>query len=173
MAKALEVIHWKGADTSLWMPYVPAIKVTRGHLVFIAGCTAAPMYHHHPHRPEEFNTIPPGLGDQTRLALEGMQKSLEAAGGTFADVVEVTRFVTDLSQQDAMNRVWGEYFKESKPTSVTVEVKQLATDPRCKIEISAIAVVDDGTGHAARGGPKAVAARRPARPGSARPTRRR
>ena len=30
-----------------------------------------------------------------------MKKSLEAAGGTFADVVEVTRFVTDLSQQDA------------------------------------------------------------------------
>lgn len=146
MAKELKVVHWKGADTSMWMPYVPAIKVKRGHLVFIAGCTAAPMYHHHPHRPEEFDKIPPGLGDQTRLALEGMKKSLAAAGGTFADVVEVTRFVTDLSQQDDMNRVWGEYFKDLKPTSVTVEVKQLATDPRCKVEISAIAVVDDGTG---------------------------
>ncbi len=166
MAKALEVVHWKGADTSMWMPYVPAIKVKRGHLVFIAGCTAAPMYHHHPHRPEEFDKIPPGLGDQTRLALEGMKKSLEAAGGTFADVVEVTRFVTDLSQQDDMNRVWGEYFKDLKPTSVTVEVKQLATDPRCKVEISAIAVVDDGTsgGRAARAKGAPGRARRRATP---------
>ena len=88
MAKEVEVIHWKGADTSIWMPYAPAIKVKRGHLVFIAGCTGAPMYHHHPHRPEEFDTIPPRLGDQTRLALEGMKRSLEAAGGSFASVVE-------------------------------------------------------------------------------------
>jgi hypothetical protein len=78
MSREVEVIHWKGADTSIWMPYAPAIKVKRGHLVFIAGCTAAPMYHHHPHRPEEFDKIPPRLGDQTRL--EGMQRSLQAAG---------------------------------------------------------------------------------------------
>lgn len=162
MAKQVEVIHWKGADPSIWMPYVPAIKVRRGHMVFIAGCTGAPMYHHHPHRPEEFDTIPRGLGDQTRLALEGMKRSLEAAGGTFADVVEVTRHVTDLSEQDDMNRVWGEYFKQHKPTTVTVQVTQLATDPRCKVEISAIAVVDDGAGRpAAR---KGAAAKRRATP---------
>ena len=162
MAREVEVIHWKGADTGIWMPYAPAIKVKRGDLVFIAGCTAAPMYHHHPHRPEEFDTIPPRLGDQTRLALEGMQRSLEAAGGGFADVVEVTRFVTDLSEQDDMNRVWGEYFKDHKPTTVTVEVKQLATDPRCKVEISAIAVVDAGTGRGRRR-PAKGRAKRPAR----------
>ena len=171
MAKELEVIHWKGEDTSLWMPYVPAIKVRKGHVVFIAGCTAAPIYHHHPHRPEEFDRIPPGLGDQTRLALEGMKRSLEAAGGTFADVVEVTRFVTDLTHQDEMNKVWGEYFRDSKPTSVTVEVKQLATDPRCKIEVSAIAVVDDGTGRPPKA--KAKAAKKPARRPAARGARRR
>jgi len=168
MTKEVEVINWKGADTSIWMPYVPAIKVKRGHLVFIAGCTAAPMYHHHPHRPEDFDKIPPRLGDQTRLTLEGMQRSLEAAGGSFADVVEVTRFVTDLSEQDDMNRVWGEYFKDHKPTTVTVEVKQLATDPRCKVEISAVAVVDAGAGRPAKG-----RAKRPARRVTSRRARRR
>ncbi len=39
MAREVEVIHWKGADTSVWMPYAPAIKVKRGDLVFIAECT--------------------------------------------------------------------------------------------------------------------------------------
>ena len=91
-----------------------------------------------------------------------MQRSLEAAGGGFADVVEVTRFVTDLAEQDDMNRVWGEYFKDHKPTTVTVEVKQLATDPRCKVEISAIAVVDARTGRGRRR-PAKGRAKRPAR----------
>lgn len=172
MAKEVEVIHWKGADTSIWMPYAPAIKVKRGHLVFIAGCTAAPMYHHHPHRPAEFDKIPSGLGDQTRLALQGMQRSLAAAGGSFASVVEVTRFLTDLSEQDDMNRVWGEFFKDHKPTTVTVEVKQLATDPRCKVEISAVAVVDDGTGLGS-GRPAKGRVKRPARRGASERTRRR
>jgi enamine deaminase RidA (YjgF/YER057c/UK114 family) len=51
------------------------------------------------------------------------------------------RFVTDLSDQDALNRVWGEYFGDNKPTTTTVQVVRLATDPRCLIEINAIAVI--------------------------------
>jgi hypothetical protein len=35
------------------MPYAPAIKVTGGTMVFIAGVTAAPVYHSHPHMPAE------------------------------------------------------------------------------------------------------------------------
>ncbi|MDP6084450.1 MAG: RidA family protein [Nitrospinota bacterium] len=145
MAKDIEHIHWKGADTSKWMPYAPVIKVNRGKIVFIAGCTSAPMYHSHPHIPEEFDNMPTDLGGQTRAALEGMKKGLDAVGATFDDVVECTRFVTDLSRQDAMNEVWAEYFTGSKPTTVTVEVVKLATDSRCMVEISAIAVVDDET----------------------------
>ena len=63
-------------------------------------------------------------------------------GAKFADVVTADRFVTDLTDQDALNRVWGEYFRDAKPTTTTVQVVRLATDPRCLIEINAIAVVD-------------------------------
>jgi len=143
MVKAVERLHCKDADLSKWMPYAPIIKVNRGKIVFLAGCTAAPMYHSHPHIPEEFENMPKTMGEQIRAALEGMKKSLEAAGATFDDVVECTRYVTALSQQDDMNRVWGEYFAGNKPTTTTVQVVRLATDPRCLIEVSAIAVVDD------------------------------
>ena len=143
MAKDIDHLHWKGADTNKWMPYAPVIRVNRGNVVFIAGCTSAPMYHSHPHIPEEFENMPTDLGGQTRAALEGMKNSLEAAGATFDDVVECTRLVTDLSDQDAMIKVWGEYFTGNKPTTVTVQVVKLATDPRCMVEISAIAIVDD------------------------------
>ena len=44
--------------------------------------------------------------------------------------------------QDALNRVWGEYFRDSKPATTTVQVVRLATDPRCLVEINAVAVVD-------------------------------
>ncbi len=60
---------------------------------------------------------------------------------TFADHVVANRFLTDMSQQDALNRVWNEYVGENKPTTTTVQVVQLATDPRCLFEVNAMAVI--------------------------------
>ena len=37
------------------MPYAPALLVRRGTLLFLSGLTAAPVYHSHPHREEEFD----------------------------------------------------------------------------------------------------------------------
>jgi enamine deaminase RidA (YjgF/YER057c/UK114 family) len=116
--------------------------VRGGATVYLAGVTAAPVYHHHPHRPEEFDAMPPDMAGQARAALENLKRGLEAAGGTFADVVTASRYVTDLTDQDALNRVWAEYFQDAKPATTTVQVVQLATDPRCLIEINAVAVVD-------------------------------
>ena len=78
---------------------------------------------------------------QTRAALENLKKGLDAVGATFEDIVTASRYVTDLSDQDAMNEVWAEYFGDAKPATTTVQIVQLATDPRCMIEINAIAVV--------------------------------
>ena len=109
--------------------------------MYLAGVTAAPVYHNHPHRPEEFENMPTDMGGQTRVALENLKRSLDAVGATFADIVTANRFVTDLSDQDAMNKVWAEFFGDSKPTTTTVQVVRLATDPRCLIEVNAVAVV--------------------------------
>jgi len=141
MAKMIEHIHWPNAP-DMWMPYAPAIKVTGGTTIYLAGVTAAPVYQHHPHRPEEFDSMPTDMEGQTRVALEQMKKGLDAVGATFADIVTADRFVTDLSDQDSLNRVWGEYFGENKPTTTTIQIVQLATDPRCLVEINAVAVID-------------------------------
>ena len=141
MAKMIEHIHWPNAP-DMWMPYAPAIKVTGGTTIYLAGVTAAPVYHHHPHRPEEFDSMPTDMEGQTRVALEQMKKGLDAVGATFADIVTADRFVTDLCDQDSLNRVWGEYFGENKPTTTTIQIVQLATDPRCLVEINAVAVID-------------------------------
>jgi enamine deaminase RidA (YjgF/YER057c/UK114 family) len=141
MRKTIEHVHWPDAP-DLWMPYAPAIKVTGGTTVYLAGVTAAPVYHHHPHRPAEFDNMPPDMEGQTRAALDNLKRGLSAVGANFADIVTANRFVTDLSDQDVLNRVWGEYFGKAKPATTTVQVVRLATDPRCLVEINAIAVID-------------------------------
>jgi hypothetical protein len=35
-----------------------------GTTVYLAGVTAAPVYHHHPHRPEEFDAMPRDMAGQ-------------------------------------------------------------------------------------------------------------
>jgi len=141
MAKKIEHIHWPGAP-DVWMPYAPAIKVTGGSMVFLAGVTAAPVYHSHPHIPEEFANMPKDMEGQARETLENLRKGLESVGASFADLVVANRFLTDLSMQDTLNKIWNEYMGDNKPTTTTVQVVQLATDPRCLIEVNAIAVVD-------------------------------
>jgi enamine deaminase RidA (YjgF/YER057c/UK114 family) len=141
MGRKIEHIHWPDAP-DVWMPYAPAIKVTGGTMVFIAGVTAAPVYHSHPHRPEEFASMPDDMEGQARATLGNLKKSLESVGATFADVVVANRFLTDISQQNILNKVWNAYMADNKPTTTTVQVVQLATDPRCLVEINAIAVID-------------------------------
>lgn len=139
MTKMIEHLHWPDAP-DMWMPYAPAIRVTGGSTVYLAGVTAAPVYHHHPHRAEEFDSMPRNMEGQARAALENLKRSLDAVGASFADVVTANRYVTDLAEQDALNRVWAEYFGDSRPTTTTVQVVKLATDPRCLVEINAVAV---------------------------------
>ena len=73
MPKSIEHIHWPDAP-DMWMPYAPAIKVVGGTTIYLAGVTAAPVYHHHPHRPADFDAMPGDMGDQTKVALEQIKK---------------------------------------------------------------------------------------------------
>jgi enamine deaminase RidA (YjgF/YER057c/UK114 family) len=140
----LEVIHHDGYDPAINSLFVPAIKVASGRLVFISGVTAAPVYHDHPHRPQDFDAIPPDAASQARLAYEHLAQALTAAGCTPSDVVSLTRFFTNIAgDQDAINAIQGAFFAGHLPTSTTVEVKRLATDPRLRLEIQAIAVAAD------------------------------
>jgi enamine deaminase RidA (YjgF/YER057c/UK114 family) len=141
MGSEISIIHHADRRTDVAMPYAPGIVVRRGQLVFLSGVTAAAVYHSHPHRDEEFD-LPSSMGEQARLAMENLKKTLEAAGCGLADLVSATRYLTDVGEQDELNEVWARYLGGHLPTTTTVEVCRLATHPRCKIEISAIAVTD-------------------------------
>ena len=102
------------------MPYAPALLVRRGSLLFLSGVTAAPVYHSHPHREEEFN-LPRTMREQAVLAMDNLKKTLEAAGCTMKDLVSATRYLTDVAEQDDLNRVWAEWLGGHLPTTTTVE----------------------------------------------------
>lgn len=141
----LEVIHHSEYDESIFTPYIPAIKVNAGRLVFISGVTAAPVYHDHPHRPEVFDALPRDIEGQARLLFANLDLALDAAGCRRSDIVSVTRFFTNVREdQDVVNRIQAEWFEGHIPTSASVEVKTLATDPRLRLEIQSIAVAGEG-----------------------------
>lgn len=124
------------------MPYTPGIKVVSGSVIYLAGVTAAPVYHSHPHVQEEFDGIPLEPDEQAEMCVANLQAVLDAAGGGLGDVVEMTRYIVDLdTNQDAINRVVGNHLGSHRPATTTVEVVRLATDPRLVLELKAVAVI--------------------------------
>jgi enamine deaminase RidA (YjgF/YER057c/UK114 family) len=137
----IEPVQMADYDPALAMPYAPAIKVRAGELVFVAGVTAAPVYHDHPHRPEVFDSVPRDAERQARLTFAHLDSALGAAGCAREDLVVLNRYLTDLDgDQDVVNQVQADYLRGHLPTSTTVEVRRLATDPRLRLEIQAVAV---------------------------------
>ena len=144
MEPDIEFIHTPGNDPKWNMPYTPAIKVHSGKIVFLSGVTAAPIYHSHPHIADEFDGIPTGAAEQTAMTMQNLQAILEAAGGTFENVVQITRFIVDEeNNQDDINRVMAGYLGNHRAATTSVEIVRLATDPRLVLELEAIAVVPE------------------------------
>lgn len=144
MSGHLELIHTAENDPKFNMPYTPAIKVRSGFTVYVAGVTAAPVYHHHPHIASDFENIPDSAAEQARMSMDNLLNVLEAAGGNLTDIVQIFRFIRDIDDnQDAINKVMGEYLGDHRATTTTVEVTRLATDPRLVLELAAVAVVPE------------------------------
>ena len=88
------------------VPFSPAAK--KGNMVFTAGHTALN---------EKGELV--GRGDikrQTRQVLENIRACLEEAGAKMDDIVMVHVFLPDISNYDAMNEVYREYFSNNFPS---------------------------------------------------------
>ena len=75
---------------------------------------------------------------QTRAVLENIRDILAAAGAALADVVEVSTFLTDMSDFAAYTSVYSEFFGYEGPARTTVPVAALP-HPHLLIEIKAVA----------------------------------
>jgi enamine deaminase RidA (YjgF/YER057c/UK114 family) len=77
---------------------------------------------------------------QARGAFDAIKALIESQGGTMADIVKITTFVTDMRYRADLAPIREEYLGKKAPTSTLVEVAALA-HPDWMIEIEAIAVL--------------------------------
>ena len=74
---------------------------------------------------------------QTRQVLNNVRAILEAGGASLESVVKTTVFLKDMNEFPAMNEVYVEFFKDSRPARSTVEVSRLPRDVNVEIEATA------------------------------------
>ena len=142
----LETIHHPNYDKSLFMPFAPAIKIKSGKMLWLAGGTALPVYHDHPHKRDQIlQYLTNDLEAQTRRTMDGIMETLKAAGASPKDVVHVFIFRTrprmgDIGRSSA---IVNSYFAphQHKPTTTNMAVLELG-EPEQLIEIQVVAVVD-------------------------------
>jgi 2-iminobutanoate/2-iminopropanoate deaminase len=81
--------------------------------------------------------------EQAKAIFAKIRHLVEAAGGSMADVVKVSIFVTDIKQREKVWRARQEVFSGDFPASTLVQVAALA-EPSVKVEIEAIAHLGAG-----------------------------
>ena len=81
--------------------------------------------------------------EQAKAIFAKNRHLVEAAGGSMADVVKVSIFVTDITQREKVWRARREVFSGDFPASTLVQVAALA-EPSVKVEIEAIAHLGAG-----------------------------
>ena len=124
------------------MPYSVGVRVPAGKdLLFVAGTTALPLYHDHPHVLADLE-FPREPAEQTREALAGIREVVEGAGGTIEDIVRLDVFITDMAVQDQVARELGRCFPGSCPPAMTlIAVRELVV-PGLFVEINAVAALE-------------------------------
>jgi reactive intermediate/imine deaminase len=109
-----------------------AHAVRAGDLLFVSGIVPVD---------EEGNVVrADDVVEQARQVFRNIESILAAAGATFADVVKVTIFLTDVDDRPRINPVRQEVFGTTRPASTLVEVPRLAV-PGAKIEVECVALL--------------------------------
>ncbi|MGR8919492.1 MAG: RidA family protein [Gammaproteobacteria bacterium] len=111
--------------------YSRAVRV--GNQVFVSGSTAV--------QPDGSVAGPGDAYAQARAALVTIEKALQEAGATMADVVRTRVYLTNMGDLEAVAKAHVAYFGDVRPASTGVEVTALAR-PELIVEIEADAVVE-------------------------------
>lgn len=73
---------------------------------------------------------------------ENIKYILEKSGATFNDIIDVSVFLTNMKNDfNKFNKIYSQYFRESRPTRTTVEVRSLPTP--IAVELKIIAFINE------------------------------
>jgi 2-iminobutanoate/2-iminopropanoate deaminase len=113
--------------------YSQAIKVTGAQTILVLAGQVA-------YAPDGGANHRGDFKAQARQVFGAVKALVEAGGGTLANVVKITTYVTDISHRPDFRTVREEFFGAKGPASTMVEVSALA-HPDYLIEVEAIAVI--------------------------------
>jgi reactive intermediate/imine deaminase len=110
--------------------YSQAVKV--GNTVYLSGQI--------PLEPATMQLLEGDMRSQIVRVFENLKAIATAAGGSLADIVKLTVYLTDLNHFPLVNEVMATYFKEPYPARAAVGVAQLPKG--ATVEMDAIMVID-------------------------------
>lgn len=126
-----QVLNTEKAPKALG-PYSQGIKA--GCLIFLSGQLGLD--------PVTNDFAVGGVAEQTRQALTNLKNILETSDSKMENVVKTTVFLKDMNDFQAMNAVYGEFFKSEPPARSTIQVAALPKGGL--VEIEAIVKQDHG-----------------------------
>ena len=124
----LEGTEWEKSRS-----FCPAVMTEGGRIVWLAGQTTLTDL--------EGRDIVGNFEAQARTVFELIDRTLQRAGGTLANLVTMTVFINDSRNGDRFVQIRSEFFKDGQyPGSALLTISNFAR-PGCMIEIQGIAVI--------------------------------
>ncbi len=108
-------------------PYSQAVRY--GDLVFVAGQVGL--------KPEHDALVGDAIEEQTEQVCKNLEAILDAAGSSFAQVLNTTIYLSDFGDFAAVNEVYGRYVGDKPPARATVQVAALPMGARVEIAVVA------------------------------------
>jgi reactive intermediate/imine deaminase len=123
-----EPIHTSKAPAAIG-PYSQAIRA--GNTIYLSGQI--------PLDPTTMELVKGDVRAQARQVFDNLAAVAQAAGGSLANAVRLTIYLTDLAHFPVVNEIMAEYCKEPYPARATIGVAQL---PRgAAVEVDGILVL--------------------------------
>jgi 2-iminobutanoate/2-iminopropanoate deaminase len=136
----VEPIHHIPMRPEYKSPYSAAYAIEGGRLIFFSGCCTVPVYHKHPHDPdEERQWLKGDFREQTERTFAHIKEILDACGARFSDVLKLTIFTTDMDSQNILNEISARVFGPSNPPARTLVGVPTLAHPGMLIEIEGVA----------------------------------
>lgn len=113
-------------DDSSTSPFSSAVRV--GDMLYVSGMLGL-----------ENGQVPSDPAQEARNMLDSIRATIEQAGLTMDDLVQVTIYCTDLALYDVFNQVYRSYFERDMPARAFIGAGSLLRGAR--FEMQSIAVV--------------------------------
>ena len=120
---SIQAFHTEQAPKAIG-PYSQAVRA--GDTVYLAGQI--------PLDPVTMQMVEGDFEKEAQRVFDNIKAVITAAGGTFAQVVRVTVFITDFANFAKLNDMMAKYFSQPYPARSTVAVAALPRNARVEIE---------------------------------------